>query len=92
MLTAFILIDCAQNQIASVAKAIANLPNIAEVYSVTGDHDLIAIVRLTQYDDLASVVPEGISAIPGVTNTNTVLAFRRYAAADLEAAWDIGLS
>ena len=86
------MIDAEPDKIAQVAQAIANLPHVAEVYSVTGDMDIIAVVRLGDYEQLAQVVPEGLSRIPGVLRTNTVLAFRRFSAPDLEAAWDIGVS
>lgn len=92
MLTAFVMIQAEPDQIAAVAQAIANLPSVAEVYSVTGDYDIIAIVRLKEYDELAEAVPEGLARIPGIRRTNTVLAFRRFSAKDLEAAWDIGVS
>ncbi len=92
MLTAFVMIHAEPDKIASVAQAIANLPNVAEVYSVTGDIDIIAVVRLSDYEQLAEVVPEALSQVPGVLRTNTVLAFRRFSALDLAAAWDIGVS
>lgn len=92
MLTAFVLIDAAPQEISNVAQAIANLPTVAEVYSVTGDFDIIAVVRLTDYEQLDQAVPEGLAKIPGVLRTNTVLAFRRFSSKDLEAAWDIGIS
>lgn len=92
MLTAFVMIDAQPDQIAQVAQAVANLPHVAEVYSVTGDHDIIAVVRLADYELLADVVPEALSQVPGVIRTNTMLAFRRFSAKDLAAAWDIGVS
>lgn len=92
MLTAFVMIHAEPSKIASVAQAIANTPGVAEVYSVTGEYDIIAVVRLPEYDQLAEAVPEGLSRIDGVTRTNTVLAFRRYSSKDLQAAWDIGVS
>ena len=92
MLTAFVMIHAEPSKIASVAQAITNIPSVAEVYSVTGEYDIIAVVRLPEYDQLAEAVPEGLSRIDGVTRTNTVLAFRRYSSKDLQAAWDIGVS
>jgi DNA-binding Lrp family transcriptional regulator len=92
MLTAFVMIHAEPDKIASVAQAIANLPNVAEVYSVTGEYDIIAVIRLPEYDQLAEAVPEGLAQIAGVRRTNTVLAFRRYSAKDMQAAWDIGVS
>jgi DNA-binding Lrp family transcriptional regulator len=92
MLTAFVMIHADPDKIAEVAQAIANMPHVAEVYSVTGDVDIIAVVRLADYEQLAEVVPEGLSRITGIQRTNTVLAFRRFSSQDLEAAWDIGVS
>jgi DNA-binding Lrp family transcriptional regulator len=92
MLTAFVMINVEPQKIASVARQIANLSSVSEVYSVTGEYDIIAIVRLQDYDMLAEAVPEGLSTIEGITRTNTVLAFRRFSASDLQAAWDLGIS
>jgi DNA-binding Lrp family transcriptional regulator len=92
MLTAFVMINVEPQKIADVAKQIANLPSISEVYSVTGEYDIIAVVRLQDYDMLAEAVPDGLSKVDGITRTNTVLAFRRFSASDLQAAWDLGIS
>ncbi len=92
MLTAFVMINVEPQKIAAVAQQIANIPSVAEVYSVTGEFDIIAVLRLTEYDALAEAVPDGLSRIDGITRTNTVLAFRRFSASDLQAAWDLGIS
>lgn len=92
MLTAFVFITTEAARISEVAQAVAELPNVAEVYSVTGEYDIIALLRLSEYDDLDEAVPGGIARVPGVISTATVLAFRRFARRDLEASWDIGLS
>jgi DNA-binding Lrp family transcriptional regulator len=92
MLTAFVLITCESQRISEVAQAVAELPNVAEVYSVTGEFDIIALLRLKEYESLDDAVPGGVARIPGVTATQTVLAFRRFARRDLEAGYDIGLS
>lgn len=92
MLTAFVLIQAEPAKIAQIAQTVANLPNVAEVYSVTGDFDIIAVLRLAEYEHLAEVVPESLARIDGIKRTNTVLAFRRYSAQDLKAAWDIGVA
>jgi DNA-binding Lrp family transcriptional regulator len=92
MLTAFVLIRCESQRISEVAQAVAELPNVAEVYSVTGEYDIIALLRMSEYESLDEAVPSGIARITGVIGTQTVLAFRRYARRDLEAGYDIGLS
>jgi len=86
------MIHCEAQRISDVAQAVAELPHVAEVYSVTGDVDIIAVLRVTAYESLDEAVPGGIARIPGVTSTRTVLAFRRFARRDLEAGYDLGLS
>ena len=88
MLTAFVLINTQPSEISAVAQKVANLANVTEVYSVAGDIDIIAIVRLEHYDDLDQAVPEALAKIPGITRTRTTIAFRRFGAKDL--AWDVG--
>ena len=91
MITAIVLIDCATDSIPEVAESIANLPGVSEVYSVAGNVDLIAMVRVRQYEEIAEVIAGGISKVPGVVDTDTHIAFRAYSQHDLEEAFAIGL-
>ncbi|WP_322495662.1 Lrp/AsnC ligand binding domain-containing protein [Chloroflexus sp.] len=92
MVTAFVFITCEPQRISDIAQEVAELPNVAEVYSVTGDYDIIAVLRVNDYETLDEAVPGGIARIAGVRHTTTVLAFRRYSRRDLAAGFDIGLS
>ena len=92
MITAIVLIDCATDSIPEVAEALANLPGVSEVYSVAGHVDLIAIVRVRQFDEIANVIAGGISKVPGVSDTETHIAFRAYSQHDLEEAFSIGFA
>ncbi|MEU5214408.1 Lrp/AsnC ligand binding domain-containing protein [Streptomyces sp. NPDC020742] len=91
MITSIVLIRTSVDQIPEIAEKIAALEGVSEVYSVTGAHDLIAMVRVAKHDDLADVIPGRISKIPGVASTETHIAFRTYSQHDLEAAFAIGL-
>ncbi len=91
MITAVVLVRTAVDRIAETAEALAELAEVSEVYSVTGDHDLIAIVRVRAHDDLAEVIPGKINKVPGVAHTETHVAFRAYSRHDLEAAFSLGL-
>ena len=75
-----------------MAEAIAALDGISEVYSVTGQIDLIALVRVTNHDDVARVVADAVNKVPGVMETETHIAFRTYSQHDLEEAFAIGLA
>lgn len=90
MITAIVLIDCATDSIPEVAQALADLPGVSEVYSVAGGIDLIAVVRVRAFDEIAEVIANGISKTEGVIDTDTHIAFRAYSRHDLEEAFSIG--
>jgi DNA-binding Lrp family transcriptional regulator len=92
VITAIVLIDCATDSIPEVAQALADLPGVSEVYSVAGHVDLIAMVRVREFDEIADVVAGDISKLPGVLNTDTHIAFRAYSRHDLDAAFAIGFA
>jgi len=73
------------------AEAIAALEGVSEVYSVTGQIDLIALIRVRQQDDVATVVADRLNKVPGIISTETHIAFRTYSQHDLESAFSLGL-
>lgn len=91
MITAITMISCHVDTIPEAAAAIAEIPGVDTVYSVTGDVDLIAILKLGEHDDLADVVTDGIAKIDGVRSISTHLAFRAFSATQLEEAFHLGL-
>jgi len=91
MITAIVLIDTEANQIPEVAAAVADIEGVSEVYSVTGEVDLIALVRVREHDQLADVIADKISKVEGVLRTETYIAFRAYSKHDLEQAFNLGL-
>ncbi|MFS0701233.1 Lrp/AsnC family transcriptional regulator [Cellulomonas sp. 179-A 4D5 NHS] len=91
MLTAIVLIDTDAARIPEVAAAIADVPGVSEVYSVTGEVDLIALVRVREHEGLADVIADRVSKIEGVLRTQTYIAFRAYSKHDLEQAFDLGI-
>ena len=90
MITAIVFVKADVARIPEVAERIAALDGVSEVYSVTGDIDLIAMVRVRHNDDVASVVADRLNKIPGVLATQTHIAFRAYSTHDLEAAFSLG--
>lgn len=87
---AVVLIQCEIDEIPEAAQAIAELEGVSEVYSVAGEFDLVAIVRVPQHDDLARAIPGGIAKIEGVMRTETLIAFQAYSKHDLERMFSIG--
>ena len=91
MITTIVLIRADPKAIPEVAQRLAGIDGVTEVYSVSGEWDLVAIVKVPEYDRIAQVVTEEFVKVPGIERTQTLTAFRAYSKKDLEQAWDIGV-
>jgi DNA-binding Lrp family transcriptional regulator len=91
MITAIVMVSVESDRIPEVAEEIAGVDGVSEVYSVAGDVDLIAIVRVRQFDQIAEVIAGRLSKVDGVVHTDTHIAFRAYSRHDLEQTFSIGL-
>ena len=91
MITAIVFVKADLVRIAEVAEAIAALDGVSEVYSVTGQIDLIVMVRVRRNDDVADLLADRLTKVPGVTSTETHIAFRAYSRHDLDSAFALGL-
>jgi DNA polymerase III epsilon subunit family exonuclease len=90
VVTAIVLIKADVARIPETAEAIAQIEQVSEVYSVTGEFDLVAMVRVRGHDELGDVIPGLVNRVPGVTHTETHIAFRTYSRHDLDAAFSLG--
>ena len=90
MVTAVILLTVARDRIKHVAERLAELPEVSEVYSVAGKFDLVAVVRVGRNEDLADLVTERMVRREGITDTETLIAFRAYSRRDLDAGFSLG--
>ncbi len=75
-LTAFINIQVTQRQLAEVAQALAEIPEVIEVSGLSGAWDLLARVVARDADDLYRIAGQ-ILASPGVERTESSLVMRR---------------
>ncbi len=91
MITTIVLIRVDPPLIPKAAHMLAGIEGVAEVYSVSGEWDLVAIVKVPEYDQIAQVVTETFPTVPGIQRTMTLTAFRAYSKKDLQQAWDIGV-
>ena len=91
MVTAIVLVKADIQAIPEVAEKVAAITEVSEAYSVTGEFDLVAMVRVREHDELADVIPGKVNKVPGVTHTETHIAFRAYSRHDLEAAFSLGV-
>jgi len=91
MITAIVFVKADVARIPEVAQEIAAIEGVSEVYSVTGQIDLITLVRVRSHDEVATVVADRLNKVPGVASTETHIAFRAYSRHDLESAFSLGL-
>ena len=84
------MVSAQTDKIPELAQQLADLDGVSEVYSVAGDVDLIAVVRVREFDQVAETIAGRISKVPGVLHTDTHIAFRAYSKHDLDATFDIG--
>jgi DNA-binding Lrp family transcriptional regulator len=87
MITALVMINCEVGKVHQVAEELITLDGVAEVYSVSGEYDIMAIIRVKEYDLMAKLVSEDIASLDGIAMTNTHMAFRCYSKQDMERMW-----
>ncbi|HEV2180669.1 MAG TPA: Lrp/AsnC ligand binding domain-containing protein [Gemmatimonadaceae bacterium] len=87
MITTIVLIKCDPKEIPHCATRLAGIDGVSEVYSVSGEWDLVAIVRVPEYERIAQVVTEEFAKVPGIDRTQTLTAFRAYSKRDVESAF-----
>jgi DNA-binding Lrp family transcriptional regulator len=91
MVSAVVMIECQKGMINQAAEKLAEMAGITEVYSVAGRVDLVAIIRVSDNEQMAHIVTDQMLQVPGITHTETLIAFRVYSKHDLEAMFSIGL-
>jgi DNA-binding Lrp family transcriptional regulator len=90
MVTTFVLINVAHGKINEVAEQLADIEGIAEVYSVAGRYDLVALIRVKTNEQMADLVTNRMLKVEGIEKSETLIAFRAYSRHDLEAMFSLG--
>jgi DNA-binding Lrp family transcriptional regulator len=78
MKAAFVLVKCELGRVSEVAKAIIEIDGVSEVHSVTGHHDLLVKLYAEDYDAFGELIPGVVQKVPGIRETETLLAFRAF--------------
>ena len=91
MLTAVILVKSTREALTNLGPKLADVAGISEVYTVTGEWDFVALVRVREHDELADVVMKRLTKLDGIERTQTMVAFQQFSAHDLESMFGLGL-
>jgi DNA-binding Lrp family transcriptional regulator len=87
---AIVLIRAERAALTTLGGVLADVDGVSEAYSVTGDWDFVAIVRVLDPERLTEVVTESLARLPGIERTYTMVAFRTYSEHDLAAMFSLG--
>lgn len=91
MITAIVLLQVETSAIPETAQAVAGVDGVTEVWSVTGEWEVVAVVRVRDHEEIAGVVTGRIAKLPGVLATNTMIAFQQFSRTDLDRMWGVGM-
>jgi DNA-binding Lrp family transcriptional regulator len=91
VLTAVILVKSTREALTRLGPQLADVTGVSEVYTVTGEWDFVAIVRVREHDELADVVTQRLTRLEGIEKTQTMVAFQQFSAHDLEAMFGLGM-
>lgn len=91
MTHALVFVSVDRDALRTLGGELADVPGVAYVYSVTGEWDFVAVVRVLHHDDLAEVVTSQLARLPGIQRTYTMVAFQAFSRHDLEAMFSIGM-
>jgi DNA-binding Lrp family transcriptional regulator len=90
MITALVLLKVQRDKVNEIAEKLAEMDEITEVYSTAGRYDLAAVIRVADNEKLAKLVTDKMLKIEGITDSETLIAFRVYSSYDLERMFSIG--
>ena len=90
MTHAVVLGGAERSAIGTLGGRLADVEGVAEAYSVTGEWDFVAILRVRNPEEVAQVVTHRFADIDGIARTQTMVAFEVFSQHDLEALFSIG--
>jgi DNA-binding Lrp family transcriptional regulator len=91
VLTAILLVTASRDGLATIGPRLAETDGVAEVYTVTGEWDFVAIVRVREHGELARIVTQDLGRIEGIDRTHTMVAFQQFSRHDLESMFGLGI-
>ena len=78
MKAAFVLVKCELGRLEEVANALMEIDGVSEIHSITGAWDLLVKLYAPDYDRFGDLIPDRLQRVPGIRDTETLLAFRAF--------------
>ena len=90
MITAIVQIKTEVGQVANIASRLSELQEVSETYSVSGDWDIVSLVKVKEFEDLATIVSDKIARLPGILRTNTLIGLKCFPKSIVDQGFSIG--
>ena len=90
MVTALVLLRVERKLVNQIAEEISGIRDVSEVYSVSGNFDLVCIIRTQSNESLSDIVTSKMLQIDGILESETMLAFKCFSRFELERMFAIG--
>jgi DNA-binding Lrp family transcriptional regulator len=78
MPTAIVLLKIDPKKVTGTAEKLLDIPAVTDVYSISGKHDLLAIIKCDSVDMIESVITDHLLRTDGIVDSETMFAFRSY--------------
>ncbi len=78
MPTAIVMLKTDRKRVTGIAEKLLDLPDVSEVYSVSGRFDLLVMIKCEQLDKIEGVITDQLLKTDGILESETLFAFRSY--------------
>ena len=78
MKTIFVMVKCQLGKAYEVADEAVEIEQVSEVYSTSGQYDLLMKCYLPDDTDIGHFVTERLQTLPDVKDTFTIIAFKAF--------------
>ena len=78
MQTIFVMVKCDLGKSYQVADEAVQVDKISEVYSISGQYDLLMKCYLNDDEDIGHFVCEHLQKLPGIKDTFTLITFKAF--------------
>lgn len=74
----FVQLQCAPGKTYEVADEIYRKEIVSEMYSTSGDYDLMIKIYLDEDQDIGKFINDNIATVPGINRSLTTLTFNAF--------------
>jgi DNA-binding Lrp family transcriptional regulator len=78
MPTAIVLLKVDHRKVTGTAEKLLEIPDVSEVYSISGRYDLLVVIKCREIDTIEAIVTDQLLRTEGIVDSETMFAFRSY--------------